>query len=81
MLQYWLQMSLLQAESQQVVWLRMMKLVAGGPQARLEAERMISEKLAAAGSAAGSLMLGASPESVVRGYRRKVRSNRRRLSK
>ena len=40
---------------------------------------MVSEKIAAAQGAALSLMSGASPESVVRAYRGKVRANARRL--
>jgi hypothetical protein len=81
MLEYWLNVSMLAAESQQVVWLRLAKLAGGGQGARSEAGLMVSEKMMAASRAAGRLMGGASANSVVRDYRRKVRSNRRRLSK
>ncbi len=77
----WFQLAMLTAEAQQVMWLRMMRLAAGGPGAKREAERMVSEKVTAAGAAAGRLMTGATADSVVRGYRRKVRANARRLTK
>jgi hypothetical protein len=81
MIKYWLNMSMLAAEAQQVIWLRAMKLALGGPGAEREAQRMVSEKVTAANKAAGKLMAGASANSVVRDYRRKVRANARRLSK
>jgi len=77
----WINLTMLAAESQQVIWLRLAKLGGGGAAAGTEASLMVSEKLAAATDAAGRLMMGASPDSVVRGYRRKVRANVRRLSK
>ena len=42
---------------------------------------MISEKMAAAAEAGFSLATGKSVGSVVKGYRRKVRANQRRLSR
>ena len=81
MLQYWMNMSLLAVEAQEVIWLRMFKLAAGGPSAQREAQRMIAEKFTAATEASGQLMMGASPESVIDGYRKKIRSNTRRLRK
>jgi hypothetical protein len=78
---YWSNLAMLAIESQQVVALRMMKLAAGGSGAHSEAHRMVSEKMTEANNAAMSLMMGASPDSVVHGYRRKVRANARRLSK
>ena len=77
----WYNLTMLAAESQQVVWLRLTKLAAGGPGAAHEAQLMVAEKLAAATHATGRLALGASPDSVVRSYRQKVRANARRLSK
>jgi hypothetical protein len=77
----WFNLTMLAAESQQVIGLRLMKLANGGPKARAEASRMVTEKLAAASHATGRLMMGASQDSVVTGYRRKVRANSRRLSK
>jgi hypothetical protein len=75
----WYNLAMLATESQQVFWLRMMKLGGGGASARNEAFLMVSEKLAAAGEAAGRLMMGASPNSVVIDYRRAVRANAERL--
>jgi hypothetical protein len=74
-------LAMLAAESQQVIWLRMLKLAAGGMGAQREAELMVSEKVAAATQATSSLAMGASPNSVVKRYRTKVRANARRLSK
>jgi len=58
-----------------------MVLAAGGPKAAQEARRMVYEKVAAANEAGQTLALGGSAQNVVKGYRRKVRANRRRLSK
>ena len=77
----WFNLTMLAVESQQVIGLRLMKLAGGGPKARDEANRMIAEKVAAASQATGRLMGGASPDSVVKGYRQKVRANSRRLLK
>lgn len=75
-------------EAQAVVALRMMKFAAGGPAAASEATQMISEKLIAAAEiqakVANGLLSGTShltPARTVAHYRRKVRANRRRLSK
>ncbi len=77
----WLNMAMLAAESQEVIGLRLMKLAVGGPKARAEASRMVTEKIEAAHHATGRLLMGASPDSLVVGYRRKVRANSRRLLK
>jgi hypothetical protein len=77
----WFNLAMLAAESQQVISLRLVKLGKAGPRARREARRMVSEKIAAASQAAGRLMRGASTDDIVNDYRRKVRANRRRLSK
>jgi len=74
-------MSMLAFESQQAIWLRTLRLAQGGSRAEREAKLMISEKVVAAQNAAGKLMTGAAPGAVVRDYRRKVRSNVKRLSK
>jgi hypothetical protein len=76
-------------ESWMVIGLRMAKFAAGGPPALLEAQRMVMEKAAAAieaQTAAGlALAGGASHEAtgrkVLRGYRKRVRANRRRLTR
>jgi hypothetical protein len=82
-------MARLGAEAWMVVGLRMAKLAAGGPLAAREAQRMVTEKVAAAAeaqTAAGAAMMsGASAASIHRkaasGYRRRVKANRRRLSR
>ena len=76
----WWNIGMLAAESQQVMWLRCMRLAAGGPKASAEAMRMVSEKLALAGPAATGILMGNSAK-VVKRYRKKVRANRRRLSR
>jgi hypothetical protein len=81
MLSPWFKLTMLAIESQQVIWLRMMKLAAGGPRARTEANRMVTEKILAGTRATGRMMMGASADNIVSGYRRKVRGNRRRLAK
>ena len=75
-------------ESASVIGLRSMKLMAGGAPADAEARLMVSEKLGSAmdlGTRAMTGGLGASPgpaaARMVSHYRRKVRANRRRLSK
>ena len=78
----------LAAESNMVIAQRMGALALGGPAAAKEAERMVSEKVAANMALGMNLMtgkLGSSPESIMSGsiahYSRRVRSNRRRLGK
>ncbi|MCK9553041.1 hypothetical protein [Aquamicrobium sp.] len=77
----WFNMAMLGIEAQQVIWLRTMKLVMGGKRGEREARRMVSEKVAAAGQASVQIARGASPDKVVKGYRKKVRANARRLSR
>jgi hypothetical protein len=77
----WISLMMLAAESQQVIWLRMMRLAAGGAKAQSEAQRMVHEKIFAAGRESGRMALGASGDSVVRGYRKKVKANMRRLTR
>ena len=81
MFRSWYNMAMLAAESQQVIWLRGLKLAAGGPKAREEAQLMVAEKMAAASQEAGRLFLGASADRVVSSYRKTVRANVRRLTK
>lgn len=81
MMKIFIEMSMLAFETQQVIWLRALKLSTGGAAGGREAKLMVSEKVAAAHDAATKLMLGAAPVTIIRGYRRKVRSNFRRLSK
>jgi hypothetical protein len=76
-------------EAQAVIGLRMLKLAAGGAAAEAEAGRMVSEKIIAATMAqaemAGALLTGQAahrgPGRALAHYRRKVKANRRRLSK
>ena len=76
-------------EAQQVIWLRMIRVAAGGPGADRELARMSSEKIKAAtelGTAAALAAWGGkSGESIasnaIRGYRTRVRANKRRLTK
>jgi len=81
MLATWWNIGMLAAESQQVMWLRCMRLAAGGPTASAEAVRMVSEKLALAAPAAAGVLMGDTATTVVRRYRRTVRANRRRLAR
>ena len=50
----WFNLAMLAAELQQVMWLRLIKLSAGGTNAYNEARLMTSEKVVAATQAAGS---------------------------
>ncbi|HEY3813299.1 MAG TPA: hypothetical protein VGL66_08725 [Caulobacteraceae bacterium] len=88
----WLDLSVdawsLGLEANMVIGLRMMKLAAGGAAAQAEVQRMVSEKTDAGVALMTKGMVGAlglSPQDVVAKslthYRRKVRANRRRLSK
>jgi hypothetical protein len=81
MFKSWFNLAMLAAESQQVVWLRTMKLAAGGAKAKREAKLMVAEKVTAANIEGVRLMMGATPDSVVKRYRRKVKANVRRLAK
>ena len=68
-------------EAQRVIGLRLIKLSGGGPAAQAEALRMVSEKSAALAEAGLTLARGGSAGSVIRRYRTRVRSNKRRLLK
>lgn len=75
------ELAMLGVEAQMVIGQRMAMFMLGGPKARKEARLMVTEKVKAAGEAAATIALGGTPRKVVRGYRRKVRANRRRLGK
>lgn len=81
MFKAWWDVGMLAAESQQVMWLRLMRLAAGGAGASAEGRRMVSEKVAIAAPAAAGILMGDSSVKVVKRYRKKVRANRRRLSR
>ena len=87
----WLQVSLdiwrAGLEAQQVIGLRLAKLMGGDASAAAEMNRMVSEKvdavLEAQHAAAKSMLTGNTaqiPSRTVAVYRRKMRANRRRLS-
>lgn len=78
----------LAAESHMVIAQRMTAMAFGGPAAAKEAERMVSEKVAAniaLGLDIATGKHGLSPESIVSGsiahYSKSVRANNRRLAK
>ncbi len=75
------ELAMLGLESQMVIGQRMAMFMLGGPKAAAEAQRMVSEKVKAAGEAAATIALGGTPQKVVRDYRRKVQANHRRLGK
>src|SRR3712207_9328412 len=68
-------------EAQRVIGLRLAKLAAGDAAAAVEAQLMVSEKVAAFVEASTTLATGGSHKSVIRRYRSHVRANERRLSK
>lgn len=74
-----LQTMLLGVESQAVIGLRLRKLAGGGPAALVEAQGMVTEKLAALSEAAMTLATGGSVQTVIASYRHEVRANERRL--
>jgi hypothetical protein len=88
----WLKLTMdawtLSYEASSVIGLRMMKLAAGGAAAEAEAALMVNEKLEA-GQALGlkaitgglGVTAHGATASTLAHYRRKVRANRRRLSK
>lgn len=76
-------------EAQQVIALRMLRIVPGGAQAAAEVQRMVNEKasalLAAHAAASAALIRGRSLATAARRaeipFRRRVRANRRRLTR
>jgi|HubBroStandDraft_6_1064221.scaffolds.fasta_scaffold216788_1 hypothetical protein len=80
MLKSWFELTMLSLESQSVIGLRLMKLAGGGPQAQVEVERMLSEKIGAAIAATHTLATGGSASAVIEIYRKAVKKNKRRLA-
>lgn len=79
---------MLGAEMSMVIWLRSMRIMMGGPLAQREAQRMVSEKVAAGLTLMPALIadgLARSPEAMgaatLAHFARPVRANRRRLSR
>ncbi|HUI13826.1 MAG TPA: hypothetical protein VL048_10210 [Xanthobacteraceae bacterium] len=83
------QAALVAWEAQRVIALRLMRIAAGGARGRTEAQRMVTEKIAAAAEAqsavAASVITGSSgrrtAKKVLGVYHKRVRANRRRLSR
>jgi hypothetical protein len=83
------QAALLGFEAQRVVALRMMRLATGGGHGQAEARRMVTEKFAAAAEAQAAAVAGAvegrsaqrTGKKVLNVYKKRVRANRRRLSR
>jgi hypothetical protein len=73
--------ALLCAEAQEVMGLRLMKLLGGGGDAGREALLMVAEKSVVFTDAASELAAGAPLALVVRRYRALVRANKLRLSR
>lgn len=68
-------------DAQIVMALRAMRFAQGGALAQAEATRMVTEKGVALAEAAMTVAMGGSAHKVVRGYRSRVRANRRRLTR
>jgi hypothetical protein len=77
----WLNMMMLASETQQVIWLRTMKLALGGAKAEREAKLMVNEKINSAQTETLKLLIGGSLDTTTKNIRRKVRANRKRLSR
>ncbi|MBH1945284.1 hypothetical protein I5L01_13730 [Erythrobacter sp. YJ-T3-07] len=78
----------LSMEASCVIWLRSMRIMAGGKLAESEAERMVSEKLTAAMTLMPAIMAGGANQSAEEAtgralahYAKPVRANRRRLTR
>lgn len=72
---------MLAGEAQQVIWLRTTKLVLGGAKAEREAKLMVSDKISNAQIETMKLMMGGPLDTTAKNVRRKVRANRKRLSR
>jgi hypothetical protein len=73
-------MSMLSAECQQVIGMRLIKAAFGGAAAADEAALMLSEKLEAAARHGPALMAGGSLGETIEDYRKIVRANAVRLA-
>jgi hypothetical protein len=72
--------SLLAMESQAVIWTRLTE-IAMGRGTPAETMLMVTEKVSAFAEAATTIAMGGSAHKVVRGYRRHVKANVRRLKR
>jgi hypothetical protein len=67
-------------EANEVIGLRMMKIISGGPDAMTEMQLMLTEKINASAEAGTNLLFGQGPTAIVARYREHVANNQRRLS-
>ena len=67
-------------EANEVIGLRMMKIISGGPDAMTEIQLMFTEKINASAEAGTRLFLGQSLRAAVARVRQHVANNQRRLS-
>ncbi|WP_201832356.1 hypothetical protein [Microvirga zambiensis] len=72
--------TMLALEAQSVIWTRVSR-AAMGQGSPAENLLMVTEKVTALAEAAVTIATGGSPHKVVRGYRRKVRANVKRLKR
>jgi hypothetical protein len=70
--------TMLTLEAQMVIWTRLSHAATGRGSVS-ENMLMVTEKVTAFAEAAATIAGGGSPHKVVKGYRRKVRANARRL--
>ena len=81
---HWLKLStetaMLAVEAQSVIAMRLAQIAVGRGSAA-ETQLMVTEKMLALAQAATTLATGGSTRKVVRGYRKTVRANGRRLRK
>ncbi|MFZ1922913.1 MAG: hypothetical protein WA280_09170 [Xanthobacteraceae bacterium] len=83
------QTALLGLEAQRVMALRLMRIAAGGARGHAEAQRMVTEKFAAAVEAQAAAVSGAvegrsaqrTAKKALNVYKKRVRANRRRLTR
>jgi hypothetical protein len=73
--------AMLYHEAQHVIGLRTLKLARGGALGQREAQLMVTEKGVALAEAIGIFSTGGSAEKVLRRYRKRIRANKRRLSR
>lgn len=72
--------TMLALEAQTVIWTRLSR-AAMGQGSTAENLLMVTEKVSAFAEAAATLAAGGSAHKVVKGYRRKVRANAKRLKR
>ena len=68
-------------DAYQVIWLRSLSVAGGGSKAKRETKFIVEEKITTAQEETMKLIMGGSPNAMVKNYRRKLKANKRRLSK